>query len=460
MTAPAAHPPADARGIRARLDAAPMSPYQWMVVGLCVLLNTLDGFDVMAMAFTAGAVGEDFALSGTQIGLLLSAGLVGMALGSLLLAPLADTWGRRGVVLGCVALAGAGMLGSALAPTALTLGATRVVTGLGVGGILACTNVVASEFSNDRRRGLAIGIYTAGYGVGATIGGLAAITLQESFGWRGVFWTGTVLTLGALVLLAALLPESVDHQVHRGRASDLPRVNRVLVRMRQEPLASLADGLPDPADAADGSGPPPARQVGSLLAGPLRRPTLLVWLAFFATMFGFYFVNSWTPTLLSRAGLSPDQAASAGMALALGGAAGSVLYGLVTAGRAPRRVLVVFTVLAAFAMVALVLSISVLALALVVGVVVGALVNGCVAGLYTVTPGLYDARVRGTGMGWGIGVGRIGAILAPLLTGRLVDAGWSATQLYVGAACVLLVAAGAVLALGAAPSRRATLVRS
>ena len=457
MSTPAAPP---APSLRERIDAAPMSRFQWGVVALCTLLNTLDGFDVMAMAFTAAGVGSTFGLSGTQIGLLLSAGLVGMAAGSMLIAPLADSLGRRTVVLACVTLSGVGMVGSALAPTALVLGGTRALTGLGVGGILACTNVIASEFSNARRRGLSIGIYTAGYGVGATVGGLAAVALQDSFGWRGVFWTGAALTLGALVVLVRLLPESVDLMVHRGRDRDLARVNATLVRMRQEPLSSLSAATTDSRGSTDtgadtGTDTAPRVRLSALLTGGQHRSTLLVWLAFFCTMFGFYFVNSWTPTLLADAGLSSDQAAGGGIALAIGGALGSILYGVVTARADQRLVLIGFTLLASVAMATLVISTAVLVVALFVGVLVGALVNGCVAGLYTVTPALYGTRTRGTGMGWAIGIGRIGAILAPLVTGRLVDADWGATQLYVGAALVLAVSAVAVALLprnGTTPS--------
>ncbi|EGD45377.1 major facilitator family transporter [Nocardioidaceae bacterium Broad-1] len=159
--------------LRARIDAAAMTPYQWMVVALCVLLNCLDGFDVMAMAFTASSLTEEFALSGSELGVLLSAGLVGMAVGSLALAPVADVIGRRPLILISVGLATVGMLLSAAAPSALLLGLARVVTGLGVGGILASTNVIASEYASARWRGLAIGLYTAGYGIGATLGGVA-----------------------------------------------------------------------------------------------------------------------------------------------------------------------------------------------------------------------------------------------------------------------------------------------
>ncbi len=425
--------------LRARIDAAAMTPYQWMVVALCVLLNCLDGFDVMAMAFTASSLTEEFALSGSELGVLLSAGLVGMAVGSLALAPVADVIGRRPLILVSVGLATLGMLLSAAAPSALLLGLARVVTGLGVGGILASTNVIASEYASARWRGLAIGLYTAGYGIGATLGGVAARGMLADLGWRSVFVAGGVAPAVALVLLIVLLPESVDVLVQRRPRQAVERINRILGRLGQ--AAVTADSL--------GSAPVPARRrsgnPGVLLGADLRRSTLLIWVAFLATMFGFYFVNSWTPQLLVTSGMAEADAVTAGMMLALGGTAGSVLYGLVASRLDSRLVLIGFTVLSALTMVVFITSTALLTVALIIGVVVGALINGCIAGLYTITPAVYGTEIRSTGMGWAIGIGRIGAILSPMLAGRLLDASWTPVNLYVGAAVVVAISAVALL---------------
>jgi benzoate transport len=429
--------------LRARIDAAAMTPYQWMVVALCVLLNCLDGFDVMAMAFTASSLTEEFALSGSELGVLLSAGLVGMAVGSLALAPIADVIGRRPLILISVGLATLGMLLSAAAPSAFLLGLARVVTGLGVGGILASTNVIASEYASARWRGLAIGLYTAGYGVGATLGGVAARAMLADLGWRSVFVAGGVATGIALVLLVVLLPESVDFLVQRRPRQALERVNRILGRLGQPALTAL-DAAPQPTGRRRSGNP------GVLLGADLRRSTLLIWVAFLATMFGFYFVNSWTPQLLVTSGLSEADAVTAGMMLALGGTAGSVLYGLVASRLDSRLVLIGFTVLSALTMVVFITSTALLTVALIIGVVVGALINGCIAGLYTITPAVYSTEIRSTGMGWAIGIGRIGAILSPMLAGRLLDASWTPVNLYVGAAVVVGISAVALLFLSIA----------
>lgn len=421
-----------------RIDASRMSGYQWLIIALCVILNALDGYDVMAMAFTATSVSDDFGLGGGELGLLLSAGLVGMAVGSLVLAPFADAIGRRPMILISVGLSTAGMLLSATAGDVGQLGVWRVVTGLGVGGILACTNVIASEYSSRRWRGLAIALYTSGYGIGATGGGLVAVSLQGEYGWRSVFLVGGVLTGLVLIVLAFLLPESVQFLLTKRPRNALTRVNAIVTKIKQEPVTTL-----------DGSGEGPATRqrsgrVGDLFTAANRRSTLLLWTAFFTLMVGFYFVNSWTPTLLVSSGMTEEQGVTAGMALALGGTLGSILYGGLAARWNSRKVLVGFAVLSAVMMALFISSVGILALAFALGVVVGMLVNGCMAGLYTLAPAVYDTRVRSTGVGWAIGVGRAGAILAPTAAGALLDLGWTAEALYVAVGAVLLVCAGSV----------------
>jgi benzoate transport len=422
--------------LRERINNSKMSPYQWAIIGLCVLLNALDGFDVLAMAFTANGVTKEFGLTGSELGVLLSAGLVGMAIGSLCLAPLADIVGRRPMIIASVGAAGAGMLLAATANNMAQLGIWRFLTGLGVGCILACTNVIASEYSSKKRRGLTISIYTAGYGIGATLGGAAAVSLQSQYGWRSVFVFGGICTLSILTLLLFLLPESVDFLVTKRPRNVLDRLNRI-ARKTGHPEV---DALQDAQTVVKAKTNP----ISDLLTPANRRSTLLLWVAFFTTMFGFYFVNSWTPRLLVTAGMTESQGITGGLMLTLGGIFGSVLYGVLATKWNSKMVLVAFTVLSAVMIVVFISSASVILLALGAGVLVGMLINGCIAGLYTLAPALYPASVRSTGVGWGIGIGRIGAIIAPLITGALLDASWSAVQLYLAVGVVVLISAAAV----------------
>ncbi|NYH51577.1 benzoate transport [Nocardiopsis arvandica] len=425
--------------LRERIDASAMTRFQWGTVLICITLNVLDGFDVLVMAFTANAVSGDWDLSGAQLGFLLSAGLFGMAAGAILLAPLGDVVGRRNLTLLSLVVAASGMLLSSAAQDAAQLGLLRVLTGLGVGAMLASANVISSESANRRWRGLAVSLNSTGYAVGATAGGLLAVLLVGQWGWRSVFLVGGLATAALVPVVLVRMPESLDHLLSRRPRNTLGRLNALLERFGQKPL----EALPEPVAAEHAQAP-----VRQLLAPGTVRSTLLIWAAFFMVMYGFYFVTSWTPALLVEAGLSADEGVTGGTLLNLGGIFGAALLGVAAARFALRRVLVAYTLLAAVMLLVFVPSTGAPALAFVLGGAIGLFANGCVAGLYAIVPSSYSASVRATGVGWALGIGRIGAILSPLIAGGLLDAGWSSGRLYAVAAGAFVLGGVAVAALG------------
>ncbi|QBR73170.1 MFS transporter [Microbacterium sediminis] len=436
-------PTAPARDLRDHLERAPMSLYQWLIVACAVLLNALDGFDVASMSFVSVRVEEEFGLTGTELGVVISATLIGMAIGSIAIGRIADLIGRRWTVLGSTALATLGMYLAASATDVTQLGIWRVLTGLGVGGILTSITVISAEFASNRWRGLAIGIYAAGYGVGAFAGGIAANGLQADFGWRAVFLAGALASTVLLVILVLVLPESVQFLTRRpGSDKALARIAR---RVGFDP--ARASVVAERSAATEGT----HAGLKGIFGGGAATVTLLLWLAFFTVMFGFYFVNSWTPRLMVDAGMTAEQGVIIGMMLAIGGALGSVLYGVGAARIDREKLLLGFLGLSAIAIIAFVLTTSILVLAFVLGVVVGMLVNGCVAGLYAVAPTRYGTFARATGVGAALGVGRAGAILAPIAAGSLIDVGWTNVALYSTTAGLLLVGGVAVFLLTRRP---------
>jgi len=244
----------------------------------------LDGFDVLAMSFAASGVKADWHLLDSQLGALLSAGLVGMGVGSLTLGPCADRWGRRIIVLLSVTVAGLGTLGSALARGYAELLVLRILTG-----------------------------------IGATIGGALAAYAIPRYGWRAAFVIGGTLSLLMLPLAWRKLPESLDFLLTRRLPSGLRRVNTVLEGMGQPALAVLPE-------RADGTNRSDQNSVGAQLKMLMRPTTLLVWIVFFCTMSGFYFILSWTPRLLNAGGLSVGQGMTGGVLLNLGGIVGCGLF--------------------------------------------------------------------------------------------------------------------------------------
>ena len=426
---------AETLSLRVKIEQSQMGAYQWMIVAMAVIMNLLDGFDVLALAFTATAIQNEFSLTRIELGYLLSAGLFGMAAGSLFLAPLADKIGRRPLLLMAVLLSTIGMLGSAFISQYQWLGFWRVITGLGVGGILAGTNVITSEYSSRKWRSFAISVYAAGFGVGAVLGGMFAVMLQGEYGWRSVFLAGAILTGIFLVLLFIWLPESIDFLTNKQPKNAEVRLNLIAKKI------GLAGDWKLPAKTEKVKTKLPISQ---LFSEKYLHSTLLIWTAFFAIMFSFYFISSWTPALLKEAGMTTEQSVSVGMMISLGGTCGALIYGLLASRWTARGVLILFTVLSSAATIIFILSSSVLWIAMVFGILVGVLMNGCISGLYTLNPLTYDADIRSTGVGWSIGIGRIGAILAPTIAGQLLDMGWDKQSLYVGVGFVMLISTVAI----------------
>jgi len=206
----------------------PLTAFQLGAIAVCIGLNMLDGFDILAMSFSASGVKAAWGLQNSQLGALLSAGLVGMALGSLFLAPCADRWGRRRIVLLSGTIAGIGMSGSTAARGFADLLALRALTGIGIGGTIASVAVVVSEYAPDRWRSAALAAYATGYPVGATIGGALTALAIPRYGWRSAFAIGGAMSLVLLLVAWRRLPESVDFLVTRRPPGALGRLNALL----------------------------------------------------------------------------------------------------------------------------------------------------------------------------------------------------------------------------------------
>lgn len=409
--------------VRQLINEGEMSSYQMFVIGICVTINMLDGFDVLVVAFTASSIAADWSIPNSSLGIILSAGLIGMAAGSLFLAPFADRVGRRTMILLGLVIITIGMLASAFSQSMWQMVIARLFTGLGIGGLLASMNVLVAEYSSRKYRSLAISFLQSGYPIGATIGGSIVVILISEFGWRAAFLFGATLSGLMIPLVFTWLPESLYFMMAKRPRDVLRRVNAILGKIGQPAIERLPDPESDNTHEAKG--------IGLLFSGEQLRRTLLIWTSFFMLMFSFYFVLSWTPKLLVTAGLSTEQGISGSVLLNLGGVVGGLMLGVIAAHIDLKRLVGVYMLTTSVLMVVFGLFSGQLVQALSVAIFLGFFLFGSMIGLYAITPTLYDTGVRATGMGWAIGVGRIGAIIAPFAAGLLLDDGMSTTVMFI-----------------------------
>lgn len=391
-----------------------MGRMQLVAIGLAVWLNALDGFDVLSISFAAPGIAAQWGVDRGALGIVLLMELLGMAIGSLALGNASDRYGRRPVTLVCVSLMTVGMLLVAGASGIAELSAWRVLTGVGIGGMLATTNAIVAEFANDRRRSFCIALMAAGYPAGAALGGIGVAALLEHHGWTGIFRLGGALSAASAVAAAVFLPETAAWLVQKQPAGALRRLNRLLASSGHAPVATLprvAAGRPS--------------RLGALFAAGMAATTLFLATIYFGQMISFYFILKWVPKIVVDMGFSPSAAGRVLVWANVGGVAGSVVLGWL-ALRVDLARLTAGAMLLAMAGVAAFgwsrPSLPELAALAFLACLFG---NGAMVGLYALVARAFPTELRASGTGLVIGVGRGGAALSPIIAGTLFQHGSS-----------------------------------
>ena len=417
----------------------PMGGFQVAAVVLLVALNALDGFDILSVSFASPGIAAEWGIDRAGLGIVLSMELIGMAVGSLFLGPVADKIGRRPMILACLVVMASGMALASSARAVTILSGYRLLTGLGIGGMLAAINAMTAEFASRKRRDLAVTIMAAGYPIGAVVGGTIASWLLASFDWRSVFLFGALITACFIPLVLLLLPESIEFLILKRPADALARVNATLKRMGHPASEAL------PAVEADA----PKASFADLFAPGLARTTLLLAVAYFLHIMTFYFILKWIPKIVVDMGFPPSQAGGVLVWANVGGASGAILFGLLTQRLGLKPLIVAFMLVSA-AMVAWFGQgqTDLTQLALVAGIA-GFFTNAVIVGLYAQFARSFPTALRAGGTGFVIGTGRGGAALGPIAAGFLFAAGYGLPLVAAIMALGSLLAAGAVLALRA-----------
>lgn len=398
----------------ALLAAAPMRRLQIVVVALCIALNALDGFDVLAISFAAPGIATEWGITRATLGVVLSMELFGMAAGSVLIGNVADRIGRRPTILACLIVMAAGMFLASAASGITMLSITRLLTGLGIGGMISSTSALVAEFSNDRRRGLNVALNIAGYSTGAILGGVVASALLAATGdWRTVFVFGGVMTTVFLPIVFLVLPESIESLIARRPQRALERVNSILVKLGRESLPAL----PPRSERVD------KPSIASLFSHGYARTTLLLTVAYFAQIMSFYYIQKWIPKIVVDLGFDAAAAGSVLVAANIGNLLGAIVIGLASQ-RFRLRPLIVAAMLAGFTAIAVFgLGFHSVVRLSIVAMIAGFFVNAGVVGLYPVMAQTYPATIRASGIGFVIGVGRGGSALGPIVAGALFTGG-------------------------------------
>lgn len=422
---------------RTSIDEAPMSGLQIGVIAITMGLNALDGFDILSISFASPGIAADWGIDRAALGIVLSMELIGMAAGSVLLGGVADRLGRRRMMLGCLVAMMTGMFLASRAAGIGDLSLWRVLTGLGIGGMLATVSAVAAEFANARRRNICLALMTIGYPLGAVFGGLVAALLLGRGDWRAVFEFGALATAAFLPLVWFFVPESIHYLADRQPPGALARINRTLLRMHHRAI----DALPHRAASA------PRRTVADIFSPALVRTTILVTIGYFAHAMTFYFMLKWLPKIIVDLGFDPGSAAGVLVWTNIGGATGGAIFGLLALRFDLKRLTLVALAVSALTVAMFgIAGASTLTTLSALACLSGFCTNAAIVGYYTIFARAFPTHVRATGTGFAIGIGRGGAALSPILAGLLFDNGMGLAAVATLMACGSLVSFVAIAA--------------
>ncbi len=384
---------------------------QLRVAVLCGLIQTLDGYDLSAIGLAVPSLSKAWSLSPSSFTQAFALSSVGIMVGAMLAGPIADRFGRKPTLLISVALFGLFSLLSAWANSLTMLVLLRFFTGIGIGGAMPTTVALTSDYTPDRWRASTVMFIFTGNTIGGFFAGQIAAQVLPGWGWQGIFYVGGVVPLVLLAVLIFALPESPQFQ---GGARPAAKSN----------------------------------PVSGLFQDGLAVSTVVIWAIFLINLLNMYLISYWLPTVLNLGGFTPVDAAFAASIYSAGAILSTLLLGPVIARFGPERVLATSLVIGAICIAVVakanlppIATMAVLALA-------GGGFIGSQLGLNGFCASIYPAATRSTGIGWALGVGRLGGIVGPIVGGALLALGRPATDVLLYAAGPGVVTAALVLFLG------------
>ena len=390
------------------IDKAKISPFHWRILFWCTLIIIFDGYDLVIYGVVLPILMQQWQLDPVTAGALGSTALFGMMIGAMLLGTLSDRFGRKKMIVLCIVLFSGFTALNGFAQTPLQFGVMRFIAGLGIGGVMPNVVALMSEYSPRRIRSTLVAVMFSGYAIGGMLSAVLGIWIVPQFGWQVMFYLA-VIPLLLLPLIWTQLPDSVAFLVRQGKTAE---ARKVLGALTGKPL-------PDDAELAAHQPQKTEQSLAALFSNNRAFSTLMFFQAFFMCLLMVYGLGSWLPKLMTMAGYGFGSSLMFLLFLNIGGIIGAIGGGWLSDRFHPRPVLMLFFTLAAVSLALLGFKSHVAVLYFLV-TVAGATTIGSQILLYAYVAQFYPTAIRSTALGWSSGVGRIGAILGPVLGGALL----------------------------------------
>jgi AAHS family 4-hydroxybenzoate transporter-like MFS transporter len=418
------------------LDHRPLSRMQISTFLLCGVVLILDGFDAQSLGFLAPSMAKSLHIPINTFGPIFGAALFGLMISAMLSGLIADKWGRKWTVIVSSLTFGVFTILTAHAASFNELWAFRFLTGLGLGGAMPNVVSLTSEYAPKRLIPIFVSMLFCGMPAGALLGSVVGSVMLPRWGWQSVLYVGGILPFVVALVLIKTLPESVRFLSVTGASQEKIRAI----------LASISPELADvPLRIADEENEPrKGIPVKHLFTEGRALGTLLLWVPYFMNLLIIYFIVSWLPALLQQSDFPVSAGIRAIVLFSLGGIAGSLLEGRLMTWLGAVLLLAVEFGISTLLIGSLAFAAS-LTLVMTVTFILGFTIQGAQAGLNALVAAFYPTAIRSTGVGWALGIGRIGSIVGPVLAGSLLSIGWHPRQIFLAGAIPALCAALSIM---------------
>ena len=391
-------------------DHAKFNGFHGMVLFWCAIIIIFDGYDLAVAGIALPSIMKEMGVTPATAGYMVSSALFGMMFGAMFLGTIADKIGRRWAIVICIILFSVFTAAAGMTHDPVTFSITRFLAGLGIGGVMP--NVVAqmTEYSPRKMRSTLVTLMFSGYSVGGMLAAVLGKGLIETYGWSYVFYAAAIPVLIVPFVLLSL-PESMAFLLKKGRIDEL---KKIIQRLEPSYTPAASDSFELPSTQKVEGAP-----IGKLFLDGRGLSTVMFWIAFFMCLFMVYALSSWLTKLMAQAGYSLGSALTFVLVLNFGAMIGAIGGGWLADRFSIKKVVMCFFALAAVSITALGYKMSTEMLYLMVGLA-GASTIGTQILIYAYVGQYYPMAIRSTGIGFASGVGRSGAILAPIVIGTLV----------------------------------------